>query len=89
MAVVTVSRLYGAGGLRVARAIADALGFTLVDRELVEQAAARLGIDPAVASSRDEQVPALIEHRPGQFAACHFAGDPVPADTMREASPAV
>jgi len=34
-----------------------------------------------------EQVPALIEHRPGQFAACHFAGDPVPADTMREASP--
>ena len=36
-----------------------------------------------------EQVPALIEHRPGQFAACHFAGDPVPADTMREASPAV
>src|SRR5438132_772671 len=37
----------------------------------------------------NEQVPALIEHRPGQFAACHFAGDPVPADTMREASPAV
>src|SRR5437764_3600096 len=36
-----------------------------------------------------DQVPPLIEHRPGQFAACHFAGDPVPADTMREASPAV
>jgi oligopeptide transport system ATP-binding protein len=26
---------------------------------------------------RDE-VPPLIEHRPGHFAACHFAGDPVP-----------
>jgi len=25
-----------------------------------------------------EQVPALIEHRPGQFAACHFAGEPIP-----------
>ncbi|HUO84632.1 MAG TPA: oligopeptide/dipeptide ABC transporter ATP-binding protein, partial [Thermoanaerobaculia bacterium] len=24
------------------------------------------------------EVPALIEHRPGQFAACHFAGDSVP-----------
>ena len=26
-----------------------------------------------------EQVPALIEHKPGQFAACHFAGAPLPA----------
>src|SRR6266567_3864159 len=25
-----------------------------------------------------EQVPALIEHRPGQFAACHFAGETIP-----------
>lgn len=24
-------------------------------------------------------VPPLIEHKPGQFAACHFAGDPLPA----------
>jgi oligopeptide transport system ATP-binding protein len=23
-------------------------------------------------------VPALIEHKPGQFAACHFAGEPIP-----------
>jgi oligopeptide transport system ATP-binding protein len=36
-----------------------------------------------------DEVPALIEHQPGQFAACHFAGAPVPADTMRPASPAV
>jgi oligopeptide transport system ATP-binding protein len=26
-----------------------------------------------------EQVPDLIEHKPGQFAACHFAGAPLPA----------
>ena len=25
-----------------------------------------------------EQVPALLEHKPGHFAACHFAGEPVP-----------
>jgi len=24
------------------------------------------------------EVPALLEHKPGQFAACHFAGDPIP-----------
>src|SRR5438093_13223195 len=29
---------------------------------------------------RDE-VPPLIEHKPGQFAACHFAGAPLPANT--------
>jgi oligopeptide transport system ATP-binding protein len=27
------------------------------------------------------EVPALIEHKPGQFAACHFAGQPIPAAT--------
>jgi oligopeptide transport system ATP-binding protein len=25
-----------------------------------------------------EQVPALLEHKPGQFAACHFAGESIP-----------
>jgi oligopeptide transport system ATP-binding protein len=28
------------------------------------------------------EVPPLLEHRPGQFAACHFAGQPVPEGTM-------
>jgi oligopeptide transport system ATP-binding protein len=27
-----------------------------------------------------DQVPPLIEHQPGHFAACHFAGDPVPGE---------
>ncbi|MBV8544421.1 MAG: dipeptide ABC transporter ATP-binding protein [Acidobacteria bacterium] len=27
-------------------------------------------------------VPPLIEHKPGQFAACHFAGEPVPEGTQ-------
>jgi oligopeptide transport system ATP-binding protein len=30
------------------------------------------------------EVPALIEHKPGQFAACHFAGEPLPAQTNPE-----
>ena len=28
-----------------------------------------------------EQVPALIEHKPGHFAACHFAGEPLPNES--------
>jgi len=30
------------------------------------------------------EVPALIEHKPGHFAACHFAGEPMPAATDPE-----
>ena len=61
MAVVTVSRQYGAGGFRVARALAEALAFRLVDREIVEQAARRSGWDPEAARARDERAPALVE----------------------------
>jgi cytidylate kinase len=59
--VVTISRLYGAGGVRVAEVLAEALGWTKVDRELVEEAARRLGVDPRLAAALDEKVPALIE----------------------------
>src|SRR6266571_947119 len=61
MAVVTISRQYGAGGHRLARAVAEALSFRLADRELVDAAAGRLGIDPDLAKGRDERVPALVE----------------------------
>lgn len=61
MAVITISRQYGAGGLRVAAAIADALGFRQAGREVVEEAARRLGMDPGLAQSRDERAPAIVE----------------------------
>src|SRR5439155_17189154 len=40
MNVVTVSREYGAGGGEVARRLAEVLGWELLDRELLHQAAA-------------------------------------------------
>ena len=61
MAVVTVSRQYGAGGRRVAPAVARALGFAFVDREVAEEAARRLGLDPEVAQAMDERAPAMVE----------------------------
>ena len=30
------------------------------------------------------EVPPLVEHKPGQFAACHFAGDPIPETSEEE-----
>lgn len=78
MSVVTVSRQFGAGGLRIAPALADALGFRLVDRELVEEAARRLGMDPAVARGRDERSPAIVEEIGAALAAgtAPFGGAP-------------
>jgi cytidylate kinase len=61
MSVVTVSRQFGAGGQSVAPAIARALGFRFVGREVVEEAARRLGVDPEAALARDERTPALVE----------------------------
>jgi len=58
---VTVSRQYGAGGLRFAPALAEALGYRFVDREIVEEGARRLGLDPKLASERDERAPAVVE----------------------------
>jgi cytidylate kinase len=61
MAVVTVSRQYGAGGRTVAVELGRALGLQVVDRELAEEAARRLGADPEAALARDERVPSLVE----------------------------
>src|SRR5438876_932703 len=61
MGIVTVSRQYGAGGLSVAPAIAEALGYRFADREIVEQAAAKVGLDSELAEHLDERVPALVE----------------------------
>ena len=33
-----------------------------------------------------DTVPPLVEHKPGQFAACHFAGQPVPGESRSVAS---
>jgi cytidylate kinase len=61
VAVVTVSRQFGAGGVRLAAGLGEVLGFHVVGRELVEEAARRLGLDPEVAEGRDERAPALVD----------------------------
>jgi cytidylate kinase len=59
--VITISRQYGAGGSDVARRVARALGWSLVDNELVEQVAQRAGIPMAEVAERDERAPGFVE----------------------------
>ncbi|MEM6704273.1 MAG: cytidylate kinase-like family protein [Acidobacteriota bacterium] len=59
--LITLSRQYAAGGSRIARLVADSLGWQLVDNEFVEQVAERAGLTPEEVAAREEKPPSLIE----------------------------
>jgi len=61
MPVVTISRLFGSGGAEVARRVADALGWTLLDNAVVDAVAERLGVSTAEISAHEERVPSVVE----------------------------
>ena len=54
MAVITISRQSGSGGEEVARQIAGRLGYRLVERELINQAALRAGAPEVALAMIDE-----------------------------------
>jgi cytidylate kinase len=61
VAILTVSRLYGSGGSEVAAIVAKKLGWSLLDNEVVDAVAARLGMSTAEVQAREERVPSLVE----------------------------
>jgi CMP/dCMP kinase len=61
MKVMTISREYGAGGGEVARRLADALGWELLDRALLHQAAAAEHVPDADLERLDEQAVSLVD----------------------------
>lgn len=61
MAVVTITRQYGAGGSEVARRVARALHWTLIDNEFVADVAARAGVPAEEVAAHEERVPSLME----------------------------
>jgi cytidylate kinase len=61
MNVITVTREYGAGGYEVARRLAEALGWELLDRELLHQAAAVEHLPDAELERLDEKAITLAD----------------------------
>ncbi len=59
--LITISRLFAAGGSPVARSVAQALDWHLVDNELVERVAERAGVTPEEVAEREERPPSFIE----------------------------
>jgi cytidylate kinase len=61
MNVITVTREYGAGGYEVAHALAEALGWELLDRQLLHRAAALEHLPDAELERLDEKAVSLID----------------------------
>jgi cytidylate kinase len=61
MNVITVSREYGAGGTETARRVAELLGWELLDRELLHQAAAVEHVPDAELERLDEKALSLAD----------------------------
>jgi cytidylate kinase len=59
--IVTISRQSGAGGVEVARAVAERLRFALYDRELVEAVARNSRVLDAIVEEVDERTRTAIE----------------------------
>jgi cytidylate kinase len=59
--LITISREFGAGGSEVARRVANALGWRVVDNELVEQVAVRAGLSPERVAEREERCATFVE----------------------------
>ena len=59
--LITISRQYGAGGSEVAQRIAAALGWSVVDNEIVGQVAERAGLTTEEVAARDERPPTFVE----------------------------
>jgi cytidylate kinase len=59
--IITISRQYCAGGSEVARRVARALGWKVVDNELIDRVAERAGVPPEEVAQRDERAPGFLE----------------------------
>jgi len=59
--IITISRQYAAGGSEVARQVAERLGYTLVDNELIDEVAAQAGMSPDEVAEREEKAPGFID----------------------------
>jgi cytidylate kinase len=61
MPVITVSRLTGSGGAEIGQRLAERLGASYVNTQIIREVAYRLGISEATAAQYDERAEAFIE----------------------------
>lgn len=58
--IVVIGRTFGSGGRRIGKLLAQRLNIKYYDRELLSEAADRLGLDPGLFIANDERCPSPI-----------------------------
>jgi len=61
MAIITISREMGSGGIPIAHKAAEKLGYTLIDGEAIAKVAGKYGLSPEALEKADEKPPAFVE----------------------------
>jgi cytidylate kinase len=61
MPFITISRMYGSGGERIAAVVARELGWELVDNGVIDAVAERSGLTRDQVFDKDERVPSIVE----------------------------
>lgn len=59
--IIVIGRQFGSGGRRIGKLVADKLGIPYYDKELLREAADRLGFSPDVFAEADERRPAPFQ----------------------------
>ncbi|PYO96878.1 MAG: hypothetical protein DMD60_08760 [Gemmatimonadetes bacterium] len=59
--VITITRQYASGGSEVARLVAAALRWDVIDNEFVDEVARRAGLPPDAVAQREERAAGLLE----------------------------
>ena len=61
MAIITISREMGSGGIPIAHKVAEKLGYQLVDGEMIMASAAAYGLSPEGVEQADEKPPHFVD----------------------------
>jgi len=61
MAIITISREMGSGGIPIAHKVAEKLGYQLIDGEAIMKAAAAYGLSPEAIEQADEKPPHFVD----------------------------
>ncbi|MEA3545285.1 MAG: cytidylate kinase family protein [Thermodesulfobacteriota bacterium] len=62
MAIITISREMGSGGIPIVHQVAEELGYTLVDGDVIKEAAENYDLSQEALQQIDEKPPAFVEN---------------------------
>jgi len=68
MAIITISREMGSGGIPIVHQVAEELGYTLIDGESIKEVAGEYGLSLEALEQADEKPPAFVPGRDEQIA---------------------